>query len=891
MFDIRPVEKSGAVDFEKLKNTPSTVMLRKKIEKPPLKKSNFQSSPKASFALKSNKPFKKDFSRKNLNKQEEIIPRPKIKEVALSELENVIAQTVDVPGELEKIGGEFHETQMGELPKQKPEEPPILPEDNLATEKKLPNNPPENLPVIPEELLKKKLDFIPPKPKEIFKGDLTSALILREDAPPQITENDTRDKEEKIDSFMGKKTDVSSPAAREIEDLLDNFNTSPQKITEKKPQPVSKVNFIKRFNKKYIWGLFVVVFLLTFFIQKGIDIKNDAIDSSNKAVLNLEKAKENLEGFNFFLAANNFALASDNFSQASKKLNLIGASFVSLFSSVPGLGQVKNAKNILEAGEDVSLAGESLSKAFNDLSQTNIVSYFGSPTLPQKSLSEYIYLVLDSLVFAKDKINNAQRLLDEVDISILPPDKKELFLEFKNKIPQFQEFTDGAITYSEFLLYVVGDKSKREYLVLFQNNSELRPTGGFPGTYGVLRFNQGYLEEIFVDDIYNPDGQIKKNIIPPEELQHITPTWGMRDANWFADFPVSAKKTMEMYELDGGSSVDGVFTFTPTMMIKILKIIGPIEMPEYNVVLDSNNFLPLVQAEVEYGDNKEINQPKKIIVDFTPKFIEELARQDKEDWVKIFQILMEGMTQKHILAYLKEPSMQKVVLENDFAGEVKKTEEDFLLVTHSNVKGSKTDAVIRNSLDIETSIDGRFVEHTLKITRSHGGGNTPYGFYNRQNPDYVRVLVPEGSELISIKGNSLISINPIIDYSSLENRQIFVSDPDLKRYEFEAINRKGIKVFKESGKKGFGFWMLTDPQETKTVTLKYKSPITTEDGEYSMIIQKQSGTVADKLRFSFVPPNDKQIIFRYPQEIQYVNDSFILDSNLSVDREIEIHWR
>jgi len=829
-------------------------------------------------------------------------PKLKTKEDALAEFENIFSQQVNIRGELVKMGAKVYETKGGKPKKQGYLRTQDFLLETLGTELKSPKIPPKNLPVVSIKLFKRKLD-------------LAKATLLRKKEPRQKTEValtskrtgqltkvtylDKREKmtrslelAEQIDSFMIGKTAVSSPASREIDILLDNLKKKTLKFTAAKSKGLSKWDFIKRLSKKYIGGLIIVVFLLAFFIQKGIDIKNDAIDSGNIAIINLEKAKENLEELNFFSAANNFALAGKNFSQASKKLNLMGASFISLFSDIPGLSQVKNAKNLLKAGKEMSLAGESLANAFDELSYTNFVSYFGSPQLPQKPLSEYINQFRSSLIFAKEKISNTREYLEEVDISTLPDSDKELFADFKGKIPRFQEFTDSAINYSDFLLNLVGSTEYKQYLVLFQNNSELRPTGGFPGTYGILKFNQGYLEEIFVDDIYNPDGQIKKNIIPPHELQHITPTWGMRDANWFADFPTSARKVMEMYELDGGLEVDGVFSFTPTVITRILEIIGPIEMPEYDVILDANNFLPLVQSEVEYGENKEINQPKKIIVDFTPKFIEKLAEQDKENWLKIFQMLIDGMLEKHILAYLKDPEMQTTVVENNFAGEVGETEGDFLLVTHSNIKGSKTDAVIKNSIEIETKITEKgFIEHVLKITRSHSGGKTPYGFYNRQNPDYIRVMVPKGSELLQIKGNSRVFINPIVDYDSQDSIGIFVTDPDLQKYESQVIYDRGIKVFPEAGKTVFGFWLLTDPGDTRTVTVKYLTPVKVEDGEYSILIQKQPGTLADKLDFRLIPPSDKQVVFRYPVEVQSLNGNLILDSDLLTDRIIGISWR
>ena len=58
-----------------------------------------------------------------------------------------------------------------------------------------------------------------------------------------------------------------------------------------------------------------------------------------------------------------------------------------------------------------------------------------------------------------------------------------------------------------------------------------------------------------------------------------------------------------------------------------------------------------------------------------------------------------------------------------------------------------------------------------------------------------------------------------------------------------------------------------------------------------MLIQKQPGTIADKLNFRLIPPSDKQVVFRYPGEMQFLNSNLILDSDLLTDRVIGISWR
>jgi hypothetical protein len=182
------------------------------------------------------------------------------------------------------------------------------------------------------------------------------------------------------------------------------------------------------------------------------------------------------------------------------------------------------------------------------------------------------------------------------------------------------------------------------------------------------------------------------------------------------------------------------------------------------------------------------------------------------------------------------------------------------------VKGIKTDAVIENSYDLKSSVtDDGFIEHTLTITREHRGGKSKYGFYNRQNFDYLRVLVPKGSVLASIQGQVSGNFTPLIrDYSAGD----YVVDPDLEKYESGvSIVTGGVKQFTEAGKTVFGFWHSLQPSQTKAIVLKYKTPLRLDDDEYLLLVQKQPGTMEDRLNFSFDLPAKKEVIFRYPELI------------------------
>lgn len=644
-----------------------------------------------------------------------------------------------------------------------------------------------------------------------------------------------------------------------------------------------------KFDSKIILPVLTViaVFLM---VYKGLGLRNNVIQSGSKAIVDLQQAKNDLNKFAFVEAADNFNLAYSNFNNAASTLDNLGASFLSVFENIPGLDKVKSANDLVTAGQHISKAGKNLALAFDTLSKTNFVSFFrinnqiiNNSSGSKESLVTLLNDFKQVLIFSDKNIGKAGQLLANIDTTSLPSDRQQLLIDFKEKIPAFREYIGNAIDYSNFLLGVVGDKTAKRYIILLENNSELRATGGFPGTYAVAVFDQGYLKNILIDDIYNIDGQIKQNIVPPKPLAHITPNWGMRDANWFADFPTSANKVEEMYLKDGGDPVDGVLAITPDVISKILNIVGPIEMPEYGLTVTADNFVSEIQSEVEYGQNRA--QPKTIVKELQPKLFAKLAGQDKDHWAQIFRALVEETEQKHILLYFNDPNLEMVARKNGLAGELKSTTGDYLDIVFSNVKGSKTDAVIKNSFELNETIDtDGGVNHTLTINRLHTGGGSQYGFYNKPNPSYIRIYVPKGSELKSIAGHTITDYKPLLSHQDFG----FVKDPDLTLLEQNTAHPfADVDVYEEAGKTVFGFWLITKPQESKFVALTYRTPDIINEKGYDLLWQKQAGTGQDQLSYSFEIPEGKSAT-NLSDNLQLAGNKIFMSSDLSIDREISV---
>lgn len=609
---------------------------------------------------------------------------------------------------------------------------------------------------------------------------------------------------------------------------------------------IERLRVVKGFATKDLarWGLLLLVLTLfsfgaLFYFKNKLGVKNNVVQKGTEGYKNLIIAKDAFADFNFEEARKQFAFAASNFNIAKNDLDGLSSSVLGLADIFSG--RLGSAEKLNEAAELLSLTGEDLSETLSKLNNINFFTFLSEE--PEQNSIEYLESLKSSLLSADGNILKAYRLLLDVNVEVLPEDKRETFSEFMNRIPQLRDFIEETANYTEILMKVLGKEGRMRYVVLFQNTSELRATGGFPGTYAVIEFENGKMEKFFVNDIYNADGHLKENIIPPKPLQKITPGWGMRDANWWPDFRQSAEKISEFYYKIEKQKVDGVIALNSDFILNLLGVVDPVELKSYNLVLTEKNFLSSIQNEVEYGANRE--QPKTILYEFTPLFLEKLRSVEKNKWMDIFELLQESVEDKNLLAYFKEPEIQKFAFENGFAGEVKSHIGDYLMVVYSNIMGSKTDFVIDNLIDLNLNknIQDDSIVHELKISRTHNGGDKKYGFYNKRNPSYVRVYVPLGVDFVSIKGNDGLKVNPLINYYNSS----FRPDPDIRFIEENTNHNQSLNldIFEDAGKTVFGFWLITEPKQKKTVTLKYKVPLGLNDEKINLYIQKQPGAKTD----------------------------------------------
>lgn len=645
-----------------------------------------------------------------------------------------------------------------------------------------------------------------------------------------------------------------------------------------------------RFKKRrYSWPLFFLIFIVTLVPLSYVG--GQALSSyvsglqaeGENGYRHLLAAVENIKNENFDASQESFTRAHASFEKAGKDLLSWKGSFVDLTRYIPGITKAASGKAVIDAGRHIALAGLSLSAIAEKLAQSKGMYEQGEKT----SLLAFLDEMKVPVEAAHSELHAAQTALEKVMLTDLPEDKREQFLEVRKKLPVFVGLLDSFATHEKLLYELLGGNGPRKYLFLLQNNHELRATGGFIGSYALLDMKDGVVRQFFVDGIFNPDGQLKENIVPPSPIQKISAGWSLHDSNWFPDFPVSAEKAIFFYEKTGGPTVDGVMTLTPTVMQKLLAITGPIELPQYGFTVDADNFIPVIQEQVEMRYDRVENRPKKVLADLSGALIEKVfSMQDKTTLYRIAQALNEGLNEKHALIYMRHAETQALIDQAGWSGRVLETPKDYLSVIHSNINGYKTDGVIQESIRHRAEIakDGSII-NTVSITRTHTGGHTPYEWWNKVNADYLRVYVPQGSELISAKGATWEFPEPPLDYDALKFRR----DADVEKEEngIRIHAPSGTRVYEDAGKTVFGAWVYVSPQESVTVEYRYRLPFSlelshAEQGDtdsYGVLFQKQAGTLGSKISSTIQYPEQWSVIWQtdsnlipYERELRFEDE-------------------
>lgn len=585
---------------------------------------------------------------------------------------------------------------------------------------------------------------------------------------------------------------------------------------------------LKTLGLSVVYGLLLYIILVLVVMLFHVGNLSMTINYSLKGKAGLEAALQHVKSEDYAAAKASAIDAQNNLAIAQRAASNMHDSII--LSNLPLIAsEIDEIYNLLTGVELMSRSlGQGIvfvSDLKNDLEPGRHLNYSKFTTAEKSRIIDRIYRGGPELNGLKANFELASIYLNRLTFSgLLMPFKSKLF-EIRKYVDVGAKTLKVAVPLSEVLPLIAGHPNESTILVLMQNQDELRPTGGFLGTYGILETSNGDIRRFETHDVYHMDMPIQNQLTiePPQPLRdYLNKKWYFRDSNWSPDWPTASRKIQSFYHLEnnllkGKDQINnfngdfvGVMAISPNLVVNLLKIVGPIRIG--NDSYDADNFSRLLEYKVEQGyisDGVPSWQRKEVIGEIVKELKIKLFDLELSRLPDLVSVIDEGLTDRDMLFYFNDQVAQKTITEKGWGGEIKQTSEDYIYYVDANLASLKTDAVM--SRDYSYRIDQGAGRAEFTVTYYHGSAITDWR--TSAYKTYARLYVPAGSELIKIDGAS--------------------TKPNI-----------GI----ENNKTNFGVLINVAPGETKKVTFSYKLPGSVLSGNYGLYVQKQPNSKINKLK-------------------------------------------
>ncbi|MGE5041671.1 MAG: DUF4012 domain-containing protein [Candidatus Levyibacteriota bacterium] len=382
---------------------------------------------------------------------------------------------------------------------------------------------------------------------------------------------------------------------------------------------------------------------------------------------------------------------------------------------------------------------------------------------------------------------------------------------------------------------ILGYDGKKSYIILLQNNNELRPTGGFIGSVAYVEVENGKLSTVNIQDVYDLDGQLRGHIEPPFIVRRfLQPHLYLRDSNFSLNFQDAASSSALLYNLETGKNIDGVLAIDTQVLKTLVDIEGPITVPGLKNELTSNNIVDVVQNSIQADFFPGSTEKKRILSTIFNQLLFDI-QSDNQKKVAFMKSLPRLLSEKHILLSFAKPSLEKAVIASSFAGSLedlrveKNTYPDYLSINEANIGVNKVNQFVDRKVEYAGLLKGNSLDSDVLVTL-HNVGSENY-------KTYMRAVVPEGAKLLKI-------------FFDGQEQKItpFITDPAV--YERKGFKAPvGLEVSQEvkNGHKEIGFVTTVAKTSSLSVRILYETDYNFLDKDvlfYSFNFLKQPGTGA-----------------------------------------------
>ncbi|HAU99190.1 MAG: hypothetical protein UX04_C0001G0114 [Microgenomates group bacterium GW2011_GWF2_45_18] len=666
--------------------------------------------------------------------------------------------------------------------------------------------------------------------KEISTLDLEQPL----GGMPSVNQTDDDDEDERKAVPFRK---ISIFHKDEDDDVGEKKLVLDQILSREKPVEIAKTKKKSKLGK-WVLGIFLSLFVIIgVFGALGFYFYQHA----QGMIAIVREIEVSARGSYAEIKAQNLVEAKKHLLSADEKMKELHRAYSALSwtGKIPFAGSYyQDGEHTMNAGQTAIEVGELALQAIEPYA--DVLGFAGEGTFTGGSVENRIQLalttldkvmpVMDQISTKLDTINTELSMIDE---NRYPESVRGISIRSKiTKAKQLSAQASVAIKEGRPVLEVLpsvggADGKRKRYLVIFQNDKELRATGGFMTAYAFIFVENGVVTQEKSDDIYELDKKFAKKPAIPEILKVGLTTekkWNLRDMNIDPDFKKSMDTFWEHFQDVPGEphEIDGIIAMDTHVLENLVEVLGPIQVPGYGTFTAEKD-KRCDCAQIIYALSEIVDRPtpyiredrKGIIGPMMQAIISKAYDAPKSQWPTLFQSAWANVQGKHVQFYFFDEKTQKAAETVGAAGRLKApvAGEDYLMLVDVNLGGAKSNMFVKQSVKHTVSApQNGMVKKTVELTYKNAfpasNCNLEAGqlCLNGELTDWFRAYVPKGSVLDESLG----------------------------------FNTDSVKTYEEGDHMVIeGVFRVVPMGQTK-ITLSYQVPYTAT--EYRLFMQKQGGT-------------------------------------------------
>ncbi len=533
-----------------------------------------------------------------------------------------------------------------------------------------------------------------------------------------------------------------------------------------------------------------------------------------------------------------------------------------------------------------------------DISAQSLAPFLEKDALDSLTPAQLVKLLKQAgpgLVEARQELERATAARARLQPELLSPRVRNLLVDELD--PLVALMSDG-LTLAIEMPRAMGASSDgpKTYLLLAQNEDELRPTGGFITAAGVILIQDGSI----VNPVFKNSGYLEDWDRPypaaPWQLSHYmnSPVLIFRDTTWFTNYPTTALYAEQLYSYVSDHSVDGVIAFDQHFLVQLLRATGPIQLPGETTLINADNVITYMRAAKQPSPEDLANpewEYKNFLNDIASVLLSKLL-SGEVGWERLSDAMLAALNERNLLVQVDNPVLADYLARQGWDGAVRPGEADFLMVADANIGFNKTSALVETSLEYEVDLRSLVAPSaTLSITHLNNAPEmftcTQWGKSSIENLKYypindcywtyTRIYKPQSTSLIDSIAQ-FIPANWMLNYLSVPPQVDILDDEEIE------------------GVQAFGTLKVIPGGHSQTTMMRFGLPVSViqqqpESGllAYRLRVQKQPGTGAVPLVIRIhLPPG--AALYHVPDAAVIEGDTIMYPANLLTDLQFDVFF-